>query len=92
MGSHGKLHISARDGEWLLSILMNTGAMVHVAAQFWNELLVILPGVGTDVTDVGGYRARSVSHDTLFFSRSPLTGASRTEPRIFLQARSSTCI
>jgi hypothetical protein len=45
--------------------------MVHVAAQFWNELLVIFPGVGTDVTDVGRYRARSMSHGTPDFAFAP---------------------
>jgi hypothetical protein len=38
---------------------------VNVAGRHWERFLDVIPGVGTDVTAVGGGRVRSLGHGKL---------------------------
>lgn len=63
--SPGKLNLPAKKGEPMLSCLLDTGATVNVAGRNWRQVLNVEPGVGTDVTAVGGGRVSSVGRGTL---------------------------
>jgi hypothetical protein len=61
----GKLNLPAKDGEPTLLLLLDCGALMNVAGRHWERFLDVVPGVGTDVTAVGGGRVRSLGHGKL---------------------------
>jgi hypothetical protein len=61
----GRLNLPAKDGEQTLLLLLDSGASVNVAGRHWERFLNVIPGVGTDVTAVGGGRVRSLGHGKL---------------------------
>jgi hypothetical protein len=61
----GRLNLPAIDGEQTLLLLLDSGASVNVAGRHWERFLDVIPGVGTDVTAVGGGRVRSLGHGKL---------------------------
>jgi hypothetical protein len=61
----GKLNLPAKDGEPTLLLLLDSGASVNVVGRHWERFLDAIPGVGTDVTAVGGGRVRSLGHGKL---------------------------
>jgi hypothetical protein len=61
----GKLNLPAKDGEPTLLLLLDSGASVNVAGRHWERFLDVIPGVGTDVTAVGGGRVRSLGQGKL---------------------------
>ena len=66
-----------------VSLLLDTGASIHVAGALWRTRLNVLPGVGISVRAVGGGASASLGQSTLLVDFAEATGGLLTEHGLF---------